>query len=153
MLAFDTDLIGPYGVCVDISRTWLVGADNPSPAQKDLYERALEQVQNNISLLRPGISWEELVKRALVYPHETYRHYSVLYHGVGLCDEYPAVPYPHQWEDEVLEDGVKDGMVICVESYIGRRDGGEGVKYEEQVLITQTGVERLSTYPVDLVIC
>ena len=30
IVAFDTDLIGPYGYCADISRTWLAGDGRPS---------------------------------------------------------------------------------------------------------------------------
>ena len=30
------------------------------------------------------------------------------------------------------------GMVMSVEAYVGSRDGGEGVKLEEQVVITET---------------
>ena len=41
-------------------------------------------------------------------------------------------------------------MVICVEAYVGRRDGREGVKLEEQVLITDDGPEVLSSYPLGL---
>jgi Xaa-Pro aminopeptidase len=26
IVAFDTDMIGPYGMCVDMSRTWVCGA-------------------------------------------------------------------------------------------------------------------------------
>ena len=33
LMAFDTDLIGPYGMCVDMSRTWLCGGGCPSAAQ------------------------------------------------------------------------------------------------------------------------
>jgi Xaa-Pro aminopeptidase len=40
-------------------------------------------------------------------------------------------------------------MVMCVESYAGPVDGGEGVKLEEQVLITEDGIEPLSTYPLE----
>ena len=40
-------------------------------------------------------------------------------------------------------------MTLCVEAYIGSEHGTEGVKLEEQVLITETGVERLSTYPYE----
>tara|TARA_B100001146_G_C15962966_1_gene340634 strand:+ start:520 stop:630 length:111 start_codon:yes stop_codon:yes gene_type:complete len=35
-------------------------------------------------------------------------------------------------------------MAICVESYIGAESGAEGVKLEEQVLVTGTGTELLS---------
>ncbi|MBE8159006.1 MAG: aminopeptidase P family protein, partial [Betaproteobacteria bacterium] len=148
LLAFDTDLIGAYGMCVDISRTWLVGAKKPSPAQEDLHRRAAEQVRHNAELLRPGMSWRELAEKALAYPPEIYRHYSSIAHGVGLCDEYPSAPFLHQWdEDAPLEGGILPGMALCAESYVGRRDGGEGAKYEEQYLITETGAELLSHYP------
>jgi Xaa-Pro aminopeptidase len=36
-------------------------------------------------------------------------------------------------------------MVICVESYLGPYDGGEGVKLEDQVLVTESGIEVLSS--------
>lgn len=149
LLAFDTDLIGAYGMCVDISRTWLVGADKPSAAQQTLYDMALEQVRHNTALIRPGMSWRELAEKSLVYCPETYRHYSGLYHGVGLCDEYPSVNYPHQWRDGD-DNTVQVGMMLCVESFVARRDGGEGVKFEEQVIIRDNGAELLSHTPAGL---
>ena len=48
-------------------------------------------------------------------------------------------------------DGIiEPGMPLCVESFIGSEGGKEGVKLEEQVLITKTGVERMSDYPFEL---
>ena len=41
-------------------------------------------------------------------------------------------------------------MVLCVESYIGSEGGSEGVKLEEQILITEDGNEQLSTYPIEI---
>jgi Xaa-Pro aminopeptidase len=38
---------------------------------------------------------------------------------------------------------------VSVESYIGEVGGAEGVKLEEEVLITETGVEPISGYPFD----
>ena len=40
-------------------------------------------------------------------------------------------------------------MTICVESYIGEEGGPEGVKLEQQVLITETGIELLSRFPFE----
>ena len=40
-------------------------------------------------------------------------------------------------------------MTLCVESFIGTVGGKEGVKLEEQVLITEDGAERLSNYPME----
>ncbi len=73
----------------------------------------------------------------------------MLYHGVGLADEYPTLPHAADWTDDTPDGVLEPGMVLCVESYIGRLGGREGVKIEEQVLITETGNEQLSTYPLD----
>ena len=42
-------------------------------------------------------------------------------------------------------------MVLTSESYIGSRDGGEGVKLEDQYLVTEDGPELISPYPLELV--
>ena len=64
----------------------------------------------------------------------------MLYHGVGLCDEYPAIPFTWEWNENSCDGVIKPGMVLTVESYVGRRNGGPGVKLEEQVLITDKGL-------------
>jgi len=47
-------------------------------------------------------------------------------------------------------DGViEPNMTLCVESFIGHEEGGEGVKLEQQVLVTETGTELMSTFPYD----
>jgi Xaa-Pro aminopeptidase len=40
-------------------------------------------------------------------------------------------------------------MTICVESYIGEDGGQEGVKLEQQMLITDNGPEPLSSFPFE----
>ena len=40
-------------------------------------------------------------------------------------------------------------MVICVESYVGEIGGAEGVKLEDQVLVTESGPITLSRYPFE----
>lgn len=40
-------------------------------------------------------------------------------------------------------------MTICVESYIGESGGKEGVKLEQQVFITETGIELRSQFPFE----
>jgi Xaa-Pro aminopeptidase len=146
LMGFDTDLIGSYGLCVDISRTWLCGDVRPTPEQKEIYTMAYEQIQKNTEILRPGITFKELSQTAVTYPRDEFRHYSTFYHGVGLCDEYPGITFPWYW-NELSPDGVlTPGMVLCVESFVGRYSGGPGVKLEDQVLITEDGYEVLSHY-------
>ena len=40
-------------------------------------------------------------------------------------------------------------MTVCVESYIGEPGGGEGVKLEQQALITDTGYAVMSRFPLE----
>jgi Xaa-Pro aminopeptidase len=70
-------------------------------------------------------------------------------HGVGLCDEYPAVVYLQDFDTAGYDGSFEAGMAVCVESYIGEDGGHEGVKLEQQVLITETGVRPLSTFPFE----
>ena len=41
------------------------------------------------------------------------------------------------------------GMTVCVESFMGEVGGSQGVKLEQQVLITSTGRETLSRFPFE----
>ena len=70
-------------------------------------------------------------------------------HGVGLCDEYPAIYYPEDAAETGYDGVFEASMTVCVESYVGEENGREGVKLEEQLLITDTGVEVLSLYPFE----
>ena len=151
LVAFDTDLIGPYGFCADLSRTWLCGDGEPTGEQRALFAIATHQIAHNTALMKPGISFRELVERSEVPPPDCFpARYGVLYHGVGLADEYPTLPHAADWTSDTPDGVLEPGMVLCVESYIGRLGGHEGVKIEEQVLITETGNLQLSSYPVDL---
>jgi Xaa-Pro aminopeptidase len=146
LVALDTDLIGRHGYCCDISRTWLCGDGAPSDGQRRTYAVAHDHLQQLLRLIRPGATLKELAER-VGDPADGYRSYSCLAHGVGLCDEYPVAFWKGQ--DECYDARLEPNMVMCVESYAGPVDGGEGVKLEEQVLITEDGIEPLSTYPLE----
>ena len=45
---------------------------------------------------------------------------------------------------------IAPGMTLCVGSFIGTEGGREGVKLEEQVIVTEKGVERQSSYPFEM---
>ena len=148
IVAFDTDLVGPYGYCCDISRTWVCDA-RPNDEQRRIYAEAHAQVQENMALLKPGVAFRELTERLRTLSDEFVEgRYAAAMHGVGLCDEYPVIRYPQDWEPG--DDGVlREGMVLCVEGLATPAGGRESVKLEEQVLITADGHELLSSYPME----
>ena len=150
LLGFDTDPIGVYGIYVDMSRTWMVGDFEPTEDQKSLYRLAHEHVLANMQLMQPGTPFEEITRKAHRLP-EAFRaqRYSVIADGVGLCDEYPAIRYPEDYAASGYSGALEPGMVVSVEAYVGAVGGKEGVKLEDQVLITETGFEKLTHYPFE----
>jgi len=151
LVSFDTDLIGPYGYCADISRSWICGDGRPSDEQRRLYALAVEQIEHNKALVRPGAALREIAEKAWPIPEEFMpNRYGCILHGVGLCDEYPDVYHLADFGDAGYDDVIREGMTLCVESYMGATGGREGVKLEDQFLVTANGLEQLSKYPLEL---
>lgn len=144
ILAYDTDLVGAYGMMTDISRSWVVGDVAPTDRQHDVHQMAVEQLERNVELLTPGRTFHDLSHNAWFPDPEHYRYYSCLFHGVGQCDEYPYIPFPMAWEDFGYDGLVEPGMCFTVESYVGPRVGGEGIKLENQYVVTDSGPELLT---------
>jgi Xaa-Pro aminopeptidase len=150
ILAFDTDLIGAYGFCIDISRTWWLGRGRPTNAMISAFHHALDHIADHKARLRPGVSIEDLVKGGhQLAPEYWAQKYSCKMHGVGLCDEWPYVHYPDGWLPGAFDAALEPGMVLCVEALVSPEGGDFSIKLEDQVLITDQGCETLTTYPFD----
>jgi len=147
MIAFDTDMIGPYGYCADLSRSWTCGYTPMTAMQRRIYGTALEQINHNLDLIKPGMSYAEFNANSWRIPddHIDYR-YSLAAHGVGMADEWPVIPLNVDFDETAMSGVIEQGMVICVESLVAQK-GSESVKLETQVLVTQTGAERMDTFP------
>ncbi|MBF9050046.1 M24 family metallopeptidase [Roseobacter sp. HKCCD9010] len=148
--ALDTDLIGCYGLCVDISRSWWVGPGDPRPDMIAAMQHGHEHIMTNMELLAPGVPLRDLVfKGHQLDPKYDKRKYSCRMHGVGLCDEWPHIDYPDHYKEGAFEAVLEPGMMLCVEALIGEEDGDFCIKLEDQVLITEDGYENLISYPYD----
>ena len=147
IVSFDTDMVGPYGYCADISRAFVEG-NKFNDEQKKLYSMAVDQINHNYRIIKPGVSFEEFTERSWTLPDEYYgNRYSVMLHGIGMCDEWPAIRYP-------TDGGQRNGhfeknMTITLESYIGKVGGKEGVKLEQQYLVGENGLELMSHHPLE----
>lgn len=149
LVAFDTDMVGPFGYFADISRTFFCGPGQPTKRQKELYRLARDEIEFNAKLVRPGVRFSDFQRQAYTPAEEFHAGaYTCVLHAVGMCDEYPRInpafrgPNPYDGEFEA-------GMVLCLESYMGAEGEREGVKLEQQVLVTDDGYEQLSTYPLE----
>jgi len=149
LVSFDTDLVGRHGYSVDISRSWLTGDGRASDEQRRLYGLAYAQIHRNIEVLKPGRRFRDVAAASYKLPESFVpRMNRAIAHGIGLCNEYPLVINQEYFAGAY--DGVLEAcMALCVESYVGEPGGREGVKLEEQVLITDAGAVKLSSYPFE----
>jgi Xaa-Pro dipeptidase len=150
LVALDTDVVGCHGYYCDFSRTFHTGPDEPTRQQRELYRVAHEQVHHNLEILRPGVSFREYSERAWEIPARfVANRYYLSAHGCGMTGEYPYLYHSMDFEESGYDGVIEPGMTICVESYTGDDGGTEGVKLEQQVLITDGGNELISTFPFE----
>ena len=150
IIAFDTDLIGSYGICIDISRTWWIGDQKPRADMVYAMQHAHEHIMTNMQMLKPGVHMKELTFNAHTLDDKFQaQKYGCLMHGVGLCDEWPLISYPNKFVEGAYDYELEPGMVLCVEAAVGEVGGDFSIKLEDQVLITEDGFENLTKYPFD----
>ena len=130
------------GYACDYVRSFTCG--KATAKQKDLYKRCKERLQATLDQVKPGNTTAD-VQVGLRDPDdysETTLHFG---HGIGLdTHEWPFVTASSTKESAPLE---KD-MTMAFETY--EHDGVQGVRLEENVLITDDGYTILSTYPLGM---
>ena len=65
IVSFDTDMVGPYGYCADISRAFVCG-NKFNEYQKKLYQTAVEQIDYNSRLIKAGLTFKEFTEKAWI---------------------------------------------------------------------------------------
>lgn len=149
LVVFDCGMIGPFSYGADVSRAFHCGPGRPSDEQRKLYTLAWNEVTHNTQLLRAGTSFRDFIAGRFVQePGYGDQPYPCLAHGVGMGDEWPVIHHSPEHDDH-YDGAFEAGMVICVESYVGAVGGTEGVKLEDQVLVTDSGPIVLSRYPYE----
>jgi Xaa-Pro aminopeptidase len=147
IVSFDTDMVGPYGYCADISRAFVEG-HKFNEDQKKIYLMAVKHINHNSRLIKPGMSFKEFTEKSWKLPDEYYgNRYSCMVHGIGLCDEWPMIRY--STDGGQREGCFEKNMTITVETYIGKVGGKEGVKLEQQYLVGKNGLELMSHHPLE----
>ena len=149
LVAFDTDMVGPNGYFADISRTVFCGPGTPSRRQRELFALAVAEIEHDLTLVRPGMTLRRFQDESFRQAEEFHEQaYPCIVHAVGMCDEYPRIDPAHRGPNR-YDDTLEAGMVLCVESYVGAVGERDGVKLEQQVVVTDDGYEQLTTHPYD----
>lgn len=135
-------------------RTYIMGKQ-PSEEQKDYYKLALDWLYSGINVVRPGITTKDIAekfpsaKEIWGYKEEEEAAANLWGHGQGLSHyDLPLVsrinsieyPYP-----------IKEGMVFALETQHGKMFKW-GVRIEEMVVVTDSGHDVITKFPVDEII-
>jgi Xaa-Pro aminopeptidase len=147
------DFGGVYdSYCVDLTRTVTVG--KASDRARDVYKAVLEAHDRAVAHVAPGRSRFAIDAAA----RDTLRRHGLAEafghgtgHGLGIeVHEDPRITRPRAGEEQTDANAVASGMVFTIEpgAYL---PGWGGVRIEDDVLVTEGGVEVLTSVTTDLI--
>jgi Xaa-Pro aminopeptidase len=145
---FHMDCYGAFGGYFwDFGRTRVIG-DDPTDAQRDLIQAAIDVVDAVCGAIRPGVTAaqvyavgekamaENAVVSSLPVEEADTEGFPAVGHGIGLGWEAP-------WLTPTDQTVLEPGMTIAVETLFGHPSRGGGF-HEENGVVTDTGFEVLT---------
>ena len=107
-------------------------------------------MQRNTELFKAGRSNRDIGNDAWQLPESIQQNQlPSLSQRIGQCNEYPIIMNPQWFESSEHNGECQPRMIFCVESYVGSAGGCEGVKLEQQIMVTESGYEILSDMGFD----
>jgi Xaa-Pro dipeptidase len=121
-----------------------------TPAQHDAYATAREWMDTALDAIRPGVGSDEVaavLPRAedFGFENELAAFGLQFAHGLGLgLHERPIISRLNSMRDPVE---LRAGMVFAMETYCPAADGFSAARIEEEVVVTDYGIEVLTKFP------
>jgi Xaa-Pro dipeptidase len=140
------DFGGMYqGYCSDMTRTVMLG--KATSEYKEVYEAVKGGQLRALEAVKPGMKASDIDAAARNYITEKgYGDYFIHRTGHGIGMEVHEEPYINNISDTVLQPG----MVFSIEPGV-YLPGKFGVRIEDLVMVTETGVEVLNKFSKELI--
>jgi len=122
----------------------------PNQKQKDIHKQCLEYQLGGIEAVKPGVTsadvcttWPTAKQMGARSEHDVF---GLQYgHGIGVgLWEFPIISRAYSLDHPVK---IEPGMVFALETYAGK--GYDGVRLEDEVVVTETGIEVITKFPTD----
>ncbi|MFH1651577.1 MAG: Xaa-Pro peptidase family protein [Chloroflexota bacterium] len=137
-----------YKSCV--YRTFSCG--KASAEQKEIYEECRAMLYAGMSAVKAGNTTFDICKNWPDSPQywgfERWGDVQgyALGHGVGISlHEMPFIFYPTAKANPVT---LEEGMVLALETWTGKQGGKDGVRLEEELVVTKDGYDLLTKFPI-----
>ena len=129
-------------------RTFGVGWATES--QRDAYKQAREWMDSALDAIKPGMGSDQVASvlpkaQDFGFDNELAAFGLQFAHGLGLgLHERPIISRLNSMKDPVE---IKPGMVFAMETYCPASDGVSAARIEEEVVVTEYGIEILTRFP------
>jgi Xaa-Pro aminopeptidase len=134
-----------------VYRTYCVGG-KPTDEQRRYYDTALTWLRDSITAVRPGATTADVASRwpsakeAWGYEEEDEAAANLWGHGLGLA-QYDNPVISRIWSLDYPQE-IQPGMVFALETQHGKVHEF-GVRLEEMLIVNETGVELITSFPID----
>lgn len=138
-----------HGYASDFGTTWIVDRDpRPTERQHSHFRRWKEVIAATLAVTRPGATGADLAKAATEVNgwQRPWLEHFYLIHGIGTFSaEMPLIgsDLGPAFDESIV---LAPGMVMVLEPVIWD-EGAAGYRFEEVVVVTDTGYRSLSNYP------
>ena len=129
-----------------VLRSFAVGAD-PPPLYRALHAAADAAFDAIAAVLRAGATPAQVVEASGVIEEAGFTIIDDLLHGYGGGYFPPILGTKSRPAGPIPEEPFEAGMTVVIQPNVVTRDGKAGVQTGEFVLITDTGIERLHSFP------
>jgi Xaa-Pro aminopeptidase len=140
-----TDVVLSYmGYHTCVVRTFLCG-DKPTKEQKRSYRAAYDAMYRVINSIKPGVMTDKVAEN---FPETNWENYSLnIAHGLGVHEH--ETPFIADVYSKNCPTEIKANMYLAVETYVGEPGSDQGVRLEENFLVTEKGNQMFSRYQFD----
>jgi len=153
LIYIDVDGACYMGYMSCVYRTFCCG--KATPEQKELYEECRSMLYAGIGAIKAGNTTHDVVDQWPDSPGYwgfdnwlEVMPYAVG-HGIGLSlHEGPGIS-PVAKALGMPPEELREGMIIAIETWTGKKGGKDGVRLEEDVVVTKDGCEVLTRWPID----
>jgi len=153
LIYMDVDGASYQGYKSCVYRTFCCG--KATQEQKDLYEECRAMLYDGMSVIKDGATDYDVLAKWPQSPqywgYETWNDIGPYAIGHGLGLSLHDRPFFNQQNKHagMPPQTFKAGMVLAIETYTGKKGGKDGVRLEENILVTKDGYERLSLWPIE----